>query len=81
MTDAVLSPDHYRHGEIEAIDAIRSALGPEGFAAYCRGQVIKYLWRCEHKSARADDIGKAQFYLALLAGDDPRVMRSRDSGA
>jgi len=65
QVDMVNSPPHYTHGDIECIDAIRAALGPDGFAAFCRGNVIKYNWRCDHK-AGVQDIEKAGFYLDKL---------------
>ena len=61
--DLVNHPAHYTCGEVECITAIESALGPAGFAAYCKGQVIKYLWRSDHKSNRRQDLLKAEFYL------------------
>ncbi len=63
--DMVNSPPHYLHGDIQCIDAIRSALGPEGFAAFCRGNIIKYNWRCDHK-AGVQDIEKARWYANKL---------------
>jgi hypothetical protein len=62
MTDMVNHPPHYTHGKIECIDAIESALGPAGFQAYCRGVIIKYSWRVEHKGAAAQDLGKIGWY-------------------
>ena len=32
------SPNHYKAGGIECIDALRSALGPGGFQSYVRRQ-------------------------------------------
>ena len=72
MSDPVLSPDHYTQGDIETIDAIRDALGPEGFVAFCRGQVMKYIWRCEYKGKMEEDLQKAYFYCSLAIGIDPR---------
>ena len=63
--DMVNSPPHYTHGDIECIDAIRAALGPEGFAAFCRGNVIKYNFRCDHKGG-VQDVEKAEWYLDKL---------------
>jgi hypothetical protein len=40
VTDMVNHPPHYQ-GKVECIDAIEAALGPDGFAAYCRGNAIK----------------------------------------
>lgn len=62
--DMVNHPPHYNQGEVEAIDAIKAALGSEGFKAYCRGNAIKYLWRCEHKHKNStQDWEKANWYI------------------
>ena len=60
-SDNVNHPAHYNQGTIECIDAIKAATG-DGFAAYLRGNVLKYLWRCEHKGG-VEDLKKAAFYL------------------
>ena len=59
------SPNHYQAGDVECIDAIRSALGPEGFQALCAGNVIKYVWRYKHKNG-LEDLKKAKVYLGWL---------------
>lgn len=65
MTDNVNHPIHYGTGEIECIDAIRSALGPQGFLSYCKGNVMKYLWRYEYKNG-IEDLKKAEVYLGWM---------------
>jgi hypothetical protein len=60
--DLVNAPPHYRQGDIECIDAIRSALTPEEFRGFCKGNVIKYTWRERHKAGDAD-LSKAVDYL------------------
>ena len=66
MTDLVNHPAHYTQGGVECIDAIRAALGDEGFAGYCRGAAIKYLWRAPHKGNAAEDYRKARWYVDAL---------------
>ena len=61
--DAVESPAHYTAGPIECIDAIESALTPEQFIGYCRGNAMKYMWRADHKGNALQDLRKARFYL------------------
>jgi len=61
-TDNVNHPPHYTNGEIECLDAIKSALGQDGFIAYLKGVIIKYLWRMDHKGNQMEDAQKAQFY-------------------
>lgn len=66
--DMVNLPPHYTDGDVECIDAIRSALGEAGFVAYCRGQIIKYTWRMGKKGAPAEDAAKAEWYAKVLKG-------------
>jgi hypothetical protein len=66
MSDNVNSPNHYRQGEVECIDAIQSALTPEEFRGYCKGNALKYVWRERHKGGE-ESIRKAQWYLDRLA--------------
>lgn len=70
--DMVNRPSHYNKGGIECIDAIREALGEEGFKAYCRGNAIKYTWRAGLKLNEQEDLMKASWYNRMAAGDDPR---------
>ena len=59
----VTSPNaHYRQGEIECIDAIRAALTDEEWRGFCKGNVLKYVWREKHKGGD-DTLVKAQDYL------------------
>lgn len=62
--DTVEHPSHYTNGNIECIDAIREALGEEGFKYYCRGCVIKYAWRAGSKEGEPaeKDMAKAAMY-------------------
>lgn len=60
--DMVNHPPHYQSDNgIECIDAIRAALGRDGFIAYCTGNAIKYQWR--DKNDRAEDLRKAAWYM------------------
>lgn len=65
--DDVNHPSHYTMGKVEAIEGIESALGTEGFRAYCRGNIIKYLWRLGAKGDPAKDARKAAWYAERLA--------------
>ena len=66
MSDMVNHQPHYNAGGVECIDAIEAALGAEGFAAFLRGQVLKYVWRAPHKGAAGEDCRKAAWYLDRL---------------
>jgi hypothetical protein len=67
MADPVNQPEHYRQGGIECIDAIEAALTPEEFRGYCKGNVLKYVWRERHKGG-AQSLMKARWYLDRLIG-------------
>jgi len=66
MNKNVHSPIHYNtNGSLECIEAIRASLGPKGFQAYCKGNVMKYLWRYEYKNGM-EDLKKAEVYLGWM---------------
>ena len=59
--DNVNHPSHYNQAGIECIDAIKASLG-DGYQDYCKGNVMKYLWRYKYKNG-VEDLKKAQWYL------------------
>ena len=66
LEDQVNHPNHYTQGGIECIEAMEAAMSPEAFRGYCKGNVIKYLWRYESKGNPVQDLLKAQWYLERL---------------
>lgn len=65
--DNVYAPAHYTKNEdIECIEAIKAALGTEKFRGYCQGNVIKYVWRADHKNNTLEDLKKSRWYLDRL---------------
>ena len=62
MSDPVNHPSHYTSGTIECIAAIQAALTPEQFRGYCRGNAMKYIWRCDRKGG-TQDLQTAIWYL------------------
>jgi hypothetical protein len=67
-TCAVNSPLHYKHNHkgIEAIDAIEAAMQPSQFKGYLKGNLLKYIWRCDYKGHAVQDLKKAEWYLKRL---------------
>ena len=61
MRDDVNSPEHYKLNEygIECIDAIQASMTVEEFEGYLRGNVLKYMWRCNYKGHKVQDLQKA----------------------
>ena len=67
MEDKVLKPNHYTFSNngIELTDAWRSSMSKEALCGFFKGNVMKYLWRYEHKNG-VEDLKKARQYLNWL---------------
>ena len=65
IDEEVDHPVHYKLNEngIECIDAIEATMDFYSFQEYCRGTVMKYLWRCNYKNNKLKDLKKASWYL------------------
>jgi len=63
--DMVNSPPHYRQGNVECIEAIEAMLTKAEFDGYCKGNIVKYIWR-ENQKGRVESLKKAQWYLNKL---------------
>lgn len=57
--------DHYKTKAVQPWDAMQSCMSAEEFVGYLRGNVIKYMMRCNDKGG-IEDILKAQHYLTKL---------------
>lgn len=77
MSSCVDHPEHYNHGGVECIDAIRSALTKEEFCGFLKGNIIKYIWREQYKG-RMYDIRKANWYLFQLMTERANIGSSGD---
>lgn len=66
IDDPVTHPRQYTQGKVQMIRALESMLTPGEFRGYLRGQVIKYIWRCELKGNPRQDCMKAHWYLQRL---------------
>ena len=71
--DVVNSPPHYKAGGIEAIEGIEASMGPEAYAGYLKGNIMKYMWRYERKGKPIEDLKKAQWYLGRLIAAQEKV--------
>lgn len=71
--DPVNHPAHYTSGGIECIDAIRASMTPVEFQGFLKGNALKYLWRYRLKGRPAQDLAKAEWYLAKLAAAETEV--------
>lgn len=62
MSEQVDHPSHYNAGAIECIDALESALTPDEFIGFLKGNELKYVWRAGHKGDAEKDFAKAAWY-------------------
>lgn len=65
LADSASDPDHYKQGDIECIDYIKSVLSKEGYIGYLQGNITKYLHRWKDKNG-VEDLDKAHVYLNWL---------------
>lgn len=67
MTHKAQHPDHYCAGGIECISAIRASLSRDAYLGYCKGNLLKYIWRYEKKHEDPlQDLLKAKDYLEWM---------------
>lgn len=64
-SDTVMHPSHYCQGGIECIKAIEASMTSEEFQGYCKGNVMKYIWRFREKNG-LEDLKKARVYLEWM---------------
>ena len=60
-----VSGTHYSDKTIQPWDAMEAWMSPEQFKGFLRGNVIKYVARCDDKGG-VDDLRKALHYLEKL---------------
>ena len=60
---AVEHPEHYALYKYECIDVMTEVFGVEAVKAFCLCNAFKYLWRCDRKGAKKEDIEKSGWYL------------------
>ena len=62
-TDVVNHPAHYELSRFECIEVMEEVFGREALKNYCLIAAFKYLWRCDRKGKKTEDIEKARWYL------------------
>jgi hypothetical protein len=65
MSDENINPEHYKVGGIETFVYLKAKLSPTELAGFCKGNIIKYVSRADHKG-KLEDLKKAQWYLNNL---------------
>ena len=66
IKESVNQPAHYLKGGMECIDVINAVTSDlSGADAYYVGNIIKYVWRYNHKNG-VEDLRKAKHYLEWL---------------
>lgn len=69
QTNDPINPNHYKEGDVECIEAIKSSLNTEAFHGYLKASVMKYLWRYDKKDNPALCLGKAQWFMNRLVNE------------
>ena len=62
-TDSVNHPARYELARYECIEVMEEVFGAEALKNYCLIAAFKYLWRCNRKGKKTEDIKKANWYL------------------
>lgn len=62
--------ERYKHGDVECIDAIRAALTPEEFRGFCKGNILKYVWRESYKGGDGDMVKASDYISYALSEED-----------
>ena len=60
---AVEHPEHYALYKYECIEVMTEVFGAEAVKSFCLCNAFKYLWRCDRKGAKKEDIEKSGWYL------------------
>lgn len=60
---------HYQTKGAECIDIMRDFLTTEELEGFCKGSILKYLYRAGDKRDKQEDFRKAADYACLLAFD------------
>ncbi|QDP65965.1 MAG: hypothetical protein GOVbin631_26 [Prokaryotic dsDNA virus sp.] len=67
--DAIKNPNHYTSGNVECIEYTRHM-------DFNHGNAFKYVYRCNHKGTKDQDLGKALQYIEFIKQDKSRVLSS-----
>ena len=60
--ETVNHPDHYKVGDYECLDVMKSLYGVEAVINFCMLNAFKYQWRCNRKNNCQEDLKKARWY-------------------
>ena len=66
VKDLILNSEHYS-GRIETIDFINDKLTKEQYIGYLKGNILKYLSRCEKKGSTKEDLLKGFYILFVVS--------------
>ena len=63
--NSVTRPSHYTSGGLEVKTILKKKLTPEEVKGFCKGNILKYVFRAEYKNG-VEDYRKAAQYLKWL---------------
>lgn len=63
--DYVNKPSHYVKNGLQCINVIASIYGIDAAITFCECNAFKYLFRCNDKGKKDEDLAKAKKYLSM----------------
>ena len=66
VEDNVNHPQHYNQTGMETIDVLKNSMKPSEFKGFLKGNIIKYVSRCDYKNNAIEDLEKAEWYINKL---------------
>lgn len=78
MSENVNHPKHYKVGNFECIDVMVDIFGLENTKTFCVMNAFKYIYRCEHKGKKSEDLQKAAWYLEKFRDLDGIEVKTDD---
>lgn len=75
-----MKESHYNTGDIEVIDFIRDQLTPEEFNGFCKGNILKYVPRSNHKGDPIADAQKVRDYADYWINANLRTNKVAELG-
>lgn len=75
-----MKESHYNKGGIEVIDFIRDQLTPEEFNGFCKGNILKYVPRSNHKGDPIADAQKVRDYADYWISANLRTNKVAELG-
>lgn len=71
--------DYYNKQGVSCFEVLKRIMSPEELEGFCKGNIIKYLWREKDKGG-TDDLLKARWYLEQLIFSRKKLLDTDGGG-